>query len=108
MTADSELLGRCAGFVYDEVDLLDEQRFAEWLELFADEAVYWLPLDTRRTEPRRGLNLIFDDRARLCDRVGRLQSGFSHTEEPISRTSHLVGNLRLLSGERAEALVGWA
>jgi benzoate/toluate 1,2-dioxygenase subunit beta len=103
----TSLLQRCAEFVYDEADLLDEGRFEDWLELFAEDGVYWVPIDTRRTEPRRGLNLVFDDRARLCDRVGRLQSGFSHTEEPISRTSHVVGNLRLLSAERAAALVGW-
>ena len=54
----SELLARCAEFVYDEADLLDEQRFEEWLELFADDATYWIPLDTRRSEPRRGLNLV--------------------------------------------------
>src|SRR5205823_7375544 len=32
-----------AAFVLREARLLDEQRYAEWLELFAQDAVYWIP-----------------------------------------------------------------
>ena len=30
-------------FVEHEVALLDEQRFEEWLNLFADDGAYWVP-----------------------------------------------------------------
>lgn len=31
-------------FVYHEARLIDEKRFDEWYELFADDALYWMPL----------------------------------------------------------------
>ena len=30
-------------FVLAEARLLDERRFAAWLELFAEDGVYWVP-----------------------------------------------------------------
>src|SRR4030081_318458 len=104
---DVELLLRCERFVYEEAELLDRGDFEAWLNLLADDAVYWLPVDTSRHEPRGGLNLIYDDRHRLEDRIRRLRSGFSHTEEPLSRTSHLLGNLRLIEAAEAATIAGW-
>jgi benzoate/toluate 1,2-dioxygenase beta subunit len=103
----SELGLRCERFVYDEAELLDRGDFQGWLDLFTDDAVYWLPVDTSRQEPRGGLNLIYDDRHRLEDRIGRLRSGLSHTEDPISRTSHLIGNVRLIDTNEAAAFISW-
>jgi benzoate/toluate 1,2-dioxygenase subunit beta len=100
-------LRRCERFVYDEADLLDRGDFEEWLDLFTDDAVYWLPVDTSRKEPRGGLNIVYDDRRRLEDRIRRLRSGFSHTEDPMSRTSHLIGNVRLIDGDQAAELFSW-
>jgi 3-phenylpropionate/cinnamic acid dioxygenase small subunit len=101
------LLARCERFVYDEAELLDHGDFEAWLDLFTDDAIYWLPVDTSRQEPRGGLNLIYDDRRRLEDRVRRLRSGFSHTEEPLSRTSHLLGNVRLIEAAESASIAGW-
>jgi 3-phenylpropionate/cinnamic acid dioxygenase small subunit len=104
---DLELLRRCERFVYDEAELLDRGDFEGWLDRFSDDAVYWLPVDTSRHEPRGALNLIYDDRRRLEDRIRRLRGGFSHTEDPLSRTSHLIGSLRVLDAEEAAGLVSW-
>lgn len=92
-----ELLRRCERFVFDEAELLDRGELDQWLALFAEDCVYWLPMGADRREPRGALNLIYDDRRRLEDRVARLQSGFSHTEEPMSLTSHVIGNVRVLN-----------
>jgi benzoate/toluate 1,2-dioxygenase beta subunit len=94
-TDDSDLLRRCERFIFGAADLLDARDFESWLELFDDDGTYWLPVDISRTEPHGGLNLIFDDRRRLEDRIWRLRSGNAHTEEPPSRTVHYITNLRL-------------
>jgi 3-phenylpropionate/cinnamic acid dioxygenase small subunit len=31
-------------FVYHEARLIDEKRFDEWYDLFADDGRYWMPL----------------------------------------------------------------
>jgi len=40
-----------ARFVIREARLIDEKRFDEWYELFADDAYYWVPLVPGQTYP---------------------------------------------------------
>ncbi len=40
VASDAELVR----FVYTEARLIDEKRFDEWYELFAEDARYWIPL----------------------------------------------------------------
>jgi benzoate/toluate 1,2-dioxygenase beta subunit len=101
-----ELGDRCEQFVYAEAELLDEGNLEAWVELFSEDGSYWLPLDTTRREPRGGLNIVYDDRRRLQDRVARLRSGHAHSEDPLSATQHLIGNVRVLPRERAADIAG--
>lgn len=102
----SEILEQCAQFVYAEAELLDSLDLDGWLALFDDPCTYWLPMQAGQTDAADHLNLIFDDRARLEDRVSRLRSGFSFAEEPGSRTSHLISNVRVLSAHETALMVG--
>jgi benzoate/toluate 1,2-dioxygenase beta subunit len=100
------LTHRCTEFVLGEADLLDSRRLDEWTRLFAPDAVYWLPMDPAQALPGDGLNIIFDDRPRLLDRVSRLQSGLAFSDEPHSSTSHLLSAVRVLRAEQASAAIG--
>jgi benzoate/toluate 1,2-dioxygenase subunit beta len=100
-----DVLARCAQFVYEEAELLDSMRIEQWLDLFDETSVYWLPIDTTKTNPLDTLNLIYDDRPRLSDRVARLKSGFAFSEVPESRTSHVISNVRLVDEDEFLASV---
>jgi 3-phenylpropionate/cinnamic acid dioxygenase small subunit len=97
---------RYTEFLLDEAELLDARRLEEWTSLFADDAVYWLPMDSGQVTPGDGLNIIYDDRPRLLDRVSRLNSGLAFADEPHSATSHTLSPLRLLEGQRAQEAAG--
>lgn len=73
-----------------EARLLDERRFAEWLELFADDAVYWIPTQAGQASPHEALSLIYEPKSLLAVRVERLQRGDMHVQSPPSRTVHHV------------------
>jgi benzoate/toluate 1,2-dioxygenase subunit beta len=90
------LLAQCSRFIYEEAELLDSMKLEAWLDIFDETAIYWLPIDSTKTSPVDTLNLIYDDRLRLVDRVSRLRSGHAFSEVPESRTSHMIANLRLL------------
>jgi len=96
---EADLLRRCSSFVYEEAELLDTMDLDRWLELFDADSIYWLPVDPSVTSPLDTLNLVYDDRARLGDRVARFRSGFSFSETPESQTSHLLSNLRLVDAD---------
>jgi benzoate/toluate 1,2-dioxygenase beta subunit len=82
-------------FLYAEAELLDEGRLEAWLELFTDDAHYWLPPTPEATDPDRETSLVYDDRLRLADRVWRLTEGPAHAQIPPSRTQRLVSNVRV-------------
>jgi 3-phenylpropionate/cinnamic acid dioxygenase small subunit len=98
-----DLLREVEDLFYGEADLLDERRYDEWLALFTDDVRYWMPLRknvewARRdadASPEDQVGWMDDDKATLEKRVKQLQTGVHWAEEPISRVSHVVSNIRL-------------
>ena len=89
-------------FLFHEADLLDDLRIEDWLALWAPECCYWVPCNDRDadgTDPGRQVSIIYDDRARLEDRVYRLLSSAAHSQRPRSRMRRVVGNIRFESRE---------
>lgn len=81
-----------AAFLYNEARLLDEGRLEQWLELFAPDSLYWLPIsDVDRAE--RDTSLIYDGDIRRRERVYRLTSTPLPSQNPPSRTAHLISNI---------------
>ena len=83
-------------FLFHEADLLDRWRLLEWEALFADEARYLVPptdVAGDDADPDTSLFYIFDDRARIHERVVRLEKKGAHSEFPRSKTRHLVSNV---------------
>lgn len=88
-----ELRAEVEAFLYKEAELLDAREFDAWVELFADDGVYWVPSGSDDSDPSREVSLAYESVARLRERVWRLQSGVAHAQEPPSRTAHSVTNV---------------
>jgi len=78
-----------------EARLLDEKKWDDWLALYADEAVMWMPTWRNETDltrdPDSELSFIYlDGKAALKERIGRITSGLSVSSMPQPRTCHLV------------------
>ena len=97
-------------FYIREAWLLDERKFKEWLELFTDDVLYFMP--RRKNVPRREMHreltplgdlaILEEDKRYLEMRVARLETGMAWAEDPPSRTRHLVGNLEARPRENNE------
>lgn len=85
-------------FLVAEARLLDEHRFDEWETLFADDGVYWLPIDPDK-DPSTAISIIYDDRKRLHERVYRLTKTPVLDQNPHSRTVHFVSNVEVESAQ---------
>jgi len=91
-------------FLYREAELLDERRYEEWLDLFTDDARYFMPMrrnvphDERERElTREGLDVNWFDEGKdtLRRRVQQLLTGVHWAEEPPSRICHIVSNVQV-------------
>jgi benzoate/toluate 1,2-dioxygenase beta subunit len=80
-------------FLYHEARLLDEQRLEEWLELFTDDATYWVPLEQNQADPVETSSIIHDDKTLLELRVKQARHPRAHARTPLARTVHQVGNI---------------
>jgi len=93
-------------FLYREADLLDERRFNDWLDLLAEDLVYFMPLrrnvkyDERaeRENTRSGQDICWFDENKwtLSKRVEQIQTGIHWAEEPLSRVCHMISNVQIL------------
>jgi 3-phenylpropionate/cinnamic acid dioxygenase small subunit len=77
-------------FVYHEASLIDEKRFDEWYELFADDAHYWVPAVHGQTSALLQNSLAYEDKLLLKLRIERLKSPLAYSQRPASRCLHVL------------------
>ena len=77
-------------FVLAEARLLDELRFDDWLQLFAEDGHYWMPLAHGQTDTKLHASLMFEDKLLLKIRVERLRGARTYSQQPRSRCHHLL------------------
>jgi 3-phenylpropionate/cinnamic acid dioxygenase small subunit len=92
-------------FLYREAELLDERRYEEWLDLFTEDARYWMPMrrNVPRDEPEReftregaDVNWFDEGKETLTRRVKQILTGVHWAEEPPSRICHMISNVQVL------------
>ena len=98
MEIDHYLKRDVAELIQWEATLLDRRRWADWIDLYTEDAVYWVPSWANEEEtvsdPETHLNLIYmRDRGGLEDRIFRIESRDSYASLPLDRTVHVVGNV---------------
>lgn len=99
------LLHELQEFLYAEADLLDNRHYDEWLDLLTEDIRYWMPLrrnfkfgEEWRENSRELEDLAYfdDNKTTLELRVRQINTGIHWAEEPLSRISHFVSNVRIL------------
>lgn len=94
MTAlDPDLKHRVETFLFEEARRLDEGRFEDWLDLYAEDCLYWVPSQPGQDDPLTTASIMYEDMAVLEMRVRRLGHPRAYAVDPAPRTTHLVGNV---------------
>jgi 3-phenylpropionate/cinnamic acid dioxygenase small subunit len=92
-------------FVIREARLLDEKRFDEWYELFAEDGHYWVPASPNQPDPLNHNSLAYEDKLLLKLRIERLKQPTAYSQKPASRCHHLLQAPEVEKSERDEHLV---
>jgi 3-phenylpropionate/cinnamic acid dioxygenase small subunit len=111
---NAELRASVEDLLYREAALLDEKKWQDWLGLYTEDAVFWMPAWASEYEttadPELELNLVYlKGRVHLEDRVFRIETGESFASVPMARTAHVVGNVLITAdeGEEIAARASW-
>lgn len=94
-------------FYYRESDLLDDRRFTEWLDILEEDITYFMPIrrnvkfgqhkERENTRQGEGISWFDEDKWTLGKRVDQILTGVHYAEEPLSRITHMVSNVQILT-----------
>jgi phthalate 3,4-dioxygenase beta subunit len=91
-------------FLVEEAAILDAQDWSRWLGLLTGDVRYVMPVRVTTVvqagyESSTGMAHFDEDRYALEKRVNRLLTEHAWTEDPPSRTRHLVTNVRTFADD---------
>jgi 3-phenylpropionate/cinnamic acid dioxygenase small subunit len=77
-------------FVVREARLLDDKRYDEWLDLWTDDGLYWVPLTPEQPDGVHHNSHLHEDKLLRELRVERLKSPRAYSQQPPSRALHVL------------------
>ena len=100
--AQSTLQQRIEQFLFYQSELLDEKQWGAYIDLFAEEGVYWMPVTPEQSEWMDSPSIFAEDKRMMEIRMGRVMHPNAWSQAPQWGTSHVVGNVVIESVSDAE------
>ncbi len=86
-------------FLYDEADYLDSGNLDAWINLYSEDATYWMPVSEDQQDPLGEISILYENRTLMQIRCLNFNHRLAPSFETPVRTSHIIGNVRLLEVE---------
>ena len=86
-------------FVVREARLLDDKRYEEWLDLWTEDGIYWVPLMPDQSDGIHHNSHLYEDKLLRTLRVERLKSPRAYSQQPPSRALHVLQTPTLESSD---------
>ena len=101
----SDLQRRVEQFLYSQSELLDNKLWQSFIDLFADDGVYWMPSAPEQTDWEGEPSIFAEDRPMMRVRMGRVTHPNAWSQAPLWMTNHLVSNVVIESENAKEVVV---
>jgi 3-phenylpropionate/cinnamic acid dioxygenase small subunit len=79
--------------LYRQAVLLDAKRWQDWVDLFAEDGIYWVPSTPEQTDWMAQPSIFAEDKLLMEVRMGRLLHPNAWSQAPHWQTNHLIGNV---------------
>ena len=91
--AGLELQHAVEQFLYRQAELLDGKRWQDYIDLFAEDGIYWMPAKPE-DKTWDGMPSIFaEDRNLMTVRMNRVLHPDAWSQRPLWGTNHVVSNV---------------
>lgn len=80
-------------FLYRQAELLDGKHWQAWMDCFADDGVYWMPVAPQQTEWEGSPSIFAEDKLMMEIRKGRVSHPNAWSQVPMWETNHLVSHV---------------
>jgi benzoate/toluate 1,2-dioxygenase beta subunit len=98
---DIELQLAVERFLYEQSEILDDRRWDDWLALFTEDGLYWMPAHEEQTTGEGVPNIFYEDRFLMDMRIKRVTHPRAHSQQPPNKTSHVVSNVVIEADDAA-------
>jgi len=92
-------------FLYAQANLLDGKRWQDYIDLFTEDGVYWMPASPEHTTWEGVPSIFAEDRSLMAVRMKRVLHPDAWSQRPLWETSHIVGNVVIESANAHEVVV---
>ena len=82
-------------YIYREARLLDERRWQEWLDLWTDDGMYWIPHSFEQTSPYEHISLCWENKLLRELRIRRLENSRNWSQQPVTQSCRVVSNVMI-------------
>jgi benzoate/toluate 1,2-dioxygenase beta subunit len=97
--------GEVEDILFQQAEYIDSRNYEGWIDLFLPDGSYWIPARPGDTDPKTQLSYMYDDVPSMVARCERLLAFGTAGQQPITRSSHVVGNVRIGDTTRNGELV---
>lgn len=91
--------------LYRQSELLDNKLWQDYIDLFAEGGVYWMPVAPEQTEWEGSPSIFAEDKYMMEVRMGRVTHPTAWSQAPMWGTSHVIGNVVIEAEARGEWVV---
>lgn len=92
-------------FIYAEARLLDNRQWVEWLDLWTEDGMYWVPQSFEQTSPYDHISLFWENKMLRELRMKRLENARNWSQQPPTRSSRLISNITIAGHDKQGYLV---
>ena len=89
-------------FLYRQAELLDGKHWQAFIDLFAADGVYWMPVTKEQTEWEGSPSIFAEDKLMMEIRKGRVSHPNAWSQAPMWETNHLVSHVAIESTTRGD------
>jgi len=82
--------------LYEEAAYLDKSDLDGWIELYTDDATYWMPVTPDQEDPINHVSLFYDDRVMMEIRRRNIKHPRAPSKDYAVRCSHIISNIRVV------------
>ncbi|HEX2566534.1 MAG TPA: aromatic-ring-hydroxylating dioxygenase subunit beta [Burkholderiales bacterium] len=82
-------------FLYRQADLLDRKQWQDWIDLFTEDGIYWMPPDASYKTWDGQPAIFAEDKNLMNVRMGRVLHPDAWSQRPLWGTNHVVSNVML-------------
>jgi 3-phenylpropionate/cinnamic acid dioxygenase small subunit len=100
-----ELQHEVEQFLYRQSEFLDTKQWQAWIDLFADDGVYWMPADPAHKHWDGVPSIFAEDKNLMNVRMKRVLHPDAWSQRPLWGTNHVVSNVILESYDSSEIVV---